>query len=195
MALEHQTHLQNLIAMTHDEVDLALSSGRTNTDREYITNKNNKNNKKEYKNKKANQDTESPGNGLQTQIRAACEPLVRALLFVREAPLTAPVSGTSGFEAQFAARGPRDHRGRSLRQLDLKHRLLRYPCSYTIYSPAFDGLPAAAKTVIFRRLWEVLSGRDHGPEFVHLSPADRKAVLAILRDTKPDFAAQTGAQR
>ena len=66
------------------------------------------------------------------------------LLFIDEAPLPGPVHGTSGFAEKFAAKGPFDRRGRSLRQLDLRTRLLRYPCSYMIYSQAFDSLPRAS---------------------------------------------------
>ena len=38
---------------------------------------------------------------------------------------------------------------------------------------------------MLRRLWEVLSGADTSNPFAHLSAADRAAVLAILRETKP----------
>ena len=38
------------------------------------------------------------------------------LLFIDEPPLTASVRGTSGFSEKFAAIGPRDGKGRSLRQ-------------------------------------------------------------------------------
>ncbi len=71
--------------------------------------------------------------------------LVNYLLFADEPPLPNPVEGTSGFSQKFTALGPRDSKGRSLRDLDLKTRLMRYPCSYMIYSPAFDGLPAGTK--------------------------------------------------
>ena len=64
---------------------------------------------------------------------------------------------------------------------------MRYPCSYLIYSPVFDALPAAAKDAIYQRLSDVLSGRERDPRYVRLSPADRQAVLEILRDTKKDF--------
>lgn len=37
----------------------------------------------------------------------------------------------------------------------------------------------------YQRLYEVLSGKDQNPKFAHLSAADRRAVLEILRDTKP----------
>jgi hypothetical protein len=83
--------------------------------------------------------------------------------------------------------GPRDHQGRSLRDLDLTHRLLRYPCSYMIYSAAFDALPADAKDAIYKRMWQVLSGDDQGQKYSRLTLADRRAVVEILRDTKKDL--------
>jgi hypothetical protein len=109
------------------------------------------------------------------------------LLFVDEAPLTSKLRGTSGFAGKFAAQGPRDTRGRSLRQLDLEHRLLRYPCSYMIYSEAFDALPAGTKDAIYRRMWQILSGEDRDAKYARLSSADRRAIVEILRETKPDF--------
>jgi len=81
--------------------------------------------------------------------------------------------------------GPRDGKGRSLRDLDLERRLFRYPCSYLIYSPAFDALPGEVKEHIYRRLWEVLTGRDTGKEFSRLSADDRKNIWEILTATKP----------
>ena len=60
---------------------------------------------------------------------------------------------------------------------------MRYPCSYTIYSEAFDALPTAAKDAIYARMSEILSGRDKSAKYARLSPADRRAVVEILRDT------------
>ena len=87
----------------------------------------------------------------------------------------------------FAAEGPRDAEGRSLRQLDLKQRLMRYPCSYMIYSPAFDALPQDLKAAIYDRMWIILSGRDRGAKYTKLSLADRQAIVEILRATKRDL--------
>jgi hypothetical protein len=120
---------------------------------------------------------------------AAIDRLVRAMLFVREAPLAGPVHGTSAFATEFAARGPRDAHGRSLRDLDLTDRLFRYPVSYLIYSPAFDALPPAIKTAIYHRIAAALSGTDRRPAFAQLPAPAREAALEILRSTKPDFAA------
>src|SRR6185295_19801164 len=66
-------------------------------------------------------------------LRDAVNELVDYLLFVDEAPITAPIKGTTSFAETFAAQGPADSRGRSLRHLDLVHRVQRYPCSYMIY--------------------------------------------------------------
>jgi hypothetical protein len=120
---------------------------------------------------------------------AEARDVVDYLLFVDEVPLPSPVKGTSKFAEMFAAQGPRDTRGRSLRQLDLEHRIMRYPCSFMVYSPAFEGLPQPARDAIYRRLWQVLSGGDAAAKYARLSPADRKAILEILRDTKPDLPA------
>ena len=121
--------------------------------------------------------------GAMESIAAEALELVDYLLFVDEAPLNG-VEGTSGFAARFASQGPRDRKGRSLRDLDLGTRLMRYPLSYMIYSDAFDALPADARDSIYRRLWQVLSGRDRSSRYAHLSDADRRAIREILRDTK-----------
>jgi hypothetical protein len=120
-----------------------------------------------------------------SRIKNAGEPLVKYLLFSGEAKLTDRVAGTSGFAAEFAARGPRDRQGRSLREFDLERRLFKYPLSYLIYSRSFDALPAPVKDYVWRRLWEVLSGEDTSADFAHLTATDRRAILEILRDTKP----------
>jgi hypothetical protein len=122
--------------------------------------------------------------GITRRIHAACEPLVEYLLFSEEAPLSGEVTGTSAFAKEFAARGPFDRNRRTLRELDLKSRLFRHPMSYLVYSRAFEGLPAEARDRVHLRLWEVLTGKDRSKPFAHLSAADRRAVLEILRDTK-----------
>ena len=113
--------------------------------------------------------------------------LVDYMLFVDEAPIASKLQGTSGFAEAFNSRGPRDGKGRSLRQLDLSTRLLRYPCSYMIYSAQFDRLPAEAKAAIYQRLWAVLSGKEKDARYRRLSADDRRAIIEILRDTKSDL--------
>ena len=122
-----------------------------------------------------------------TRIQSAGNDLVKYLLFSGEASLTAKLRGTSLFADEFAARGPRDLQGRSLRDFDLERRLFKYPCSYLIYSRSFDGLPREMKAFVYRRLWEVLNGTDQSKDFSHLSDTDRSAIREILIATKPDL--------
>ena len=120
-------------------------------------------------------------------VRDAAMDLVDYLLFVDEEPLPGRIRGSSQFAEMFSARTPRDSQGRSLYQLDLERRLLRYRCSYMIYTPAFDALPAGAKDAAFRRMWEVLSGQVAAAPYDRLPRAERQAIVEILRETKPDL--------
>ncbi len=122
-----------------------------------------------------------------SRIRAACEPLVQYLLMCEEAALEAPICGTTEFADEFAARGPHDALGRSLREFDLNRRLFKYPLSYLIYTPSFDALPREALDYVHRRLWDVLSGKTTGPEYAHLSLADRRAIAEIVQATKSNL--------
>jgi hypothetical protein len=104
------------------------------------------------------------------------------LVFADESPLPGAVEGGSAFAEKFAAAGPRDAKGRSLRDFGRQGRLMRYPCSYMIYSDAFAALPEGAKAAVYLRMWKVLGERE--------SSEDRKAVAEILGDTKqglPEF--------
>jgi hypothetical protein len=123
-------------------------------------------------------------------VKRVGERLVKAMLFAGEARLTSPVVGTTTFTTEFAAQGPRDRKGRSLRDFDLQHRLFRYPLSYLIYSDSFNALPPPVKQYVYRRVREVLDGQAKDSEFSDLSTNDGAAILAILEDTKPDFTAR-----
>ncbi len=125
-----------------------------------------------------------------TMMSGIATEVVDYLLFIDEARLTEQVRGSSTFAQRFSNTGPKDRQGRSLHELDLNRRLMTYPCSYLIYSPAFDALPPAAKDPIYKRLWEVLSGEERGERYRSaLSLADRQAIIEILRDTKSDLPA------
>ncbi|MEQ1727067.1 MAG: hypothetical protein ABL982_01695 [Vicinamibacterales bacterium] len=121
-------------------------------------------------------------------LRGVAAEVVDYMLFVGEAPLPPnAVNGRSPFAGWMSAKGPRDRRGRSLYELDLRSRLMRFPCSYLIYSPAFDALPSLVKAPIYRQLWHVLSGEAREVRYRALSLADRRAIVDILKDTKPDL--------
>jgi hypothetical protein len=115
-------------------------------------------------------------------LQSAIDGFLKYALFVEEAELTAPVAGTSSFAQQFAALGPKDSKSRSLREFDLRTRLFKYPCSFLIYSEAFDELPGPLKEAIYKRLHDALTGEEEEFESI---PAERKvAVLQILKETK-----------
>jgi hypothetical protein len=120
------------------------------------------------------------------RVMDGIEELVDYLMFVDEAPLAGPIQSTSGFVDKFKGQGPRATDGRSLRDFDLRRRLMRYPCSYMIYSAGFNGLPSKAKDAIYRRVWEMLSRPPTG-KYRRLSIEDRQSVIEILRETKDDL--------
>jgi hypothetical protein len=119
------------------------------------------------------------------------EPLLDAMLFVDAADISR-IGGNSGFDKWFEAQGPKDARGRSLRDLDLTTRIFKYPFSYLVYSSAFDALPDAAREYLYKRLDAILSGRDASAKYAGLTAADRRAVLEILSATDPAFARSAG---
>jgi hypothetical protein len=111
------------------------------------------------------------------------------LLFVGEAPASVPLTAPQRFAEHLESATPKDRQGRSFGQLDLGRRLLRYPCSYMVYSEAFDGLSPPVKEAVYRRMLDILSGSDARTKYARLTADDRRAVLEILRDTKLDFPA------
>jgi hypothetical protein len=119
------------------------------------------------------------------ELDAEIDEMAGYMLFADEEPLKEPVAGVSSFTKTFPQRGPRDAKGRSLRDFDLKKRLFKYPLSYMIYSAAFDNLPEMARDRVYRRLYDVLTGKDESKTFAHLSADDRRAILEIVRATKP----------
>jgi hypothetical protein len=121
------------------------------------------------------------------KLDAAIEDMVGYMLFVDEASFADTVKGVSTFTKTFPERGPKDKQGRSLRDFDLQKRLFKYPLSYMIYTKAFDALPDWARTRIYQRLYDVLSGKDTSSKFARLSSDDRQNVMEILRATKPNL--------
>ncbi|HEX4137795.1 MAG TPA: hypothetical protein VHY84_24510 [Bryobacteraceae bacterium] len=124
------------------------------------------------------------------RIDGDIDALVTYMLFADEAKIYEPIQGVSTFTTTFPERGPRDKQGRSLRDFDLHTRMFRYPLSYMIYSETFDAMPDLVREKIYRRLYDVLTGKDQSKTFARLSEADRRAIFEILLETKrglPDY--------
>jgi hypothetical protein len=119
------------------------------------------------------------------ELRRLADELADYLLFLEEVPPPAQLTPRPGFAAQFMAKGPRDPRGRSLRELDLTTRLLTHACSYMVHSPAFDALTPAGRQAVYRRMRDLLN--DDSPLAARRSAAERQAIDEILRATKPDW--------
>jgi len=118
------------------------------------------------------------------RIAEAADALADYMLFVDEAKIPGGgIEGSSGFAEKFSAQGPRDAKGRSLRELDLKTRLQKYPLSYMIYSPAFQGMPDAPKNLVMGKIERVLSGEINDPKYAHLTPQLRAEIREILQST------------
>jgi hypothetical protein len=162
LIFEHQTRMHNLLTQANYETRLALAR---------------------------NGQSAGLSDESRARIEQAGERLLEYMLFRREALLEGPVEGTTRFVVEFARGGPRDSHGRSLRELQLKTRLFRYPCSYLVYSAAFDGLPQEMKNYLWMRLEEILNGREPTEPYASMAASDRTAVLEILRDTKLEFKA------
>jgi hypothetical protein len=168
MVLEHQTEMHNLIGRAALLTRCALYEQTA-------------------LNKELGKPLDERWDSVTSRIKHAGDYLVKYMLMSGEVELTEKVEGTSEFARDFSKHGPRDKKGRSLRDLDLKRRLFTYPCSYLIYSAAFDGLPDPVKDHVLLRLWEVLTGKDTGKDFAHLNADDRSAILEILVETKPSL--------
>lgn len=173
MLLEHQSQMHNYIARLSMETRIARHYDRgINVALERP------------------EDTISPSTG--RRVASAVEDLVRYMLFADEQPLPAPVSDKSAFVDYFVSQDnpayQQDSKGRSLYQLDLEKRLLRYPCSYLIYSDAIDALPPLALSSLRKRLAEILTSDSRIVEgFDNLDLDTRRAILEILSETKPGF--------
>lgn len=163
LVLAHQTQMHNLITLTNYKTRIALHASNAAVD-------------------------DALPDGVRGQFERPAEQLLRYLLFANEAALPGldakQIVASSSFARSFAKRGPRDSKGRSLRDFDLTNRLFRYPCSYLIYSESFDALPEPAKSYVYHRLFQVLTDQDQSSDFARLSSADRRAVLEILLATK-----------
>jgi len=160
MTLEHQTRMTNLMTRIGWDARIALREGKGDLDA-----------------------------AARARINGEIEEMIGYMLFADEEPLKQPVAGVSTFTKTFSARGPRDAKGRSLRDFDLQKRLFRYPLSYMVYSAAFDGMPDIVRERVYQRLYDVLTGKDKSATFAGISPTDRQAVFEILRATKPNLPA------
>lgn len=168
LVLEHQTQMHNLIARATMEARTAAHYDRGI-------------------NEALGRPIDFVSESTTRRIQSVSEALVRYMLFADEVELSNPICGTSKFADQFVASAKHDKQGRSLRELDLEHHLLKHPCSYLIYSDAFDRMPQPVMDYVKRRVTEVLTAQKVPAGYERLTDGQRAAIVEILRDTKPGF--------
>ena len=110
--------------------------------------------------------------------------LARYFLFADEAPLPPGVQASAEYGAAFAA-NRRAVGGAALKDLDLQTRLLKYRCSYMIYTPAFTGLPEDLRVATLGEIARAL--RTSAPEYAYLPATEKGTLRAILTATVPGF--------
>ena len=116
--------------------------------------------------------------------------LLRYLTFAEEAPMGGQqTAGGEEYLKAFQANRRETADGRSLKDLDMKDRLLKHRVSWMIYSKAFDGMPLAARQEVYHQLHQILNAPTAPEGFEHLEAAEKKALAEILRETKPELAA------
>ncbi len=125
--------------------------------------------------------------GSRQELETAATALARYLLFADEVPLPpGGIAGDAAFKADFA-RGRKAWNGVSLRDLDLRSRLLAHRCSYMIYSSLFEGLPGAMKSRVFAHLRAALAADGPSVEGAHLPAAERAVLRDLLAATVPGY--------
>lgn len=118
----------------------------------------------------------------------ASEKVMNALFFQKEAPLPeGGIQGNAAFPAAFAASAVKTKAGQSLKELDLNTRLLKRRCSYLIYGTTFRNLCPPFKKRLIASIRQVLEGKDAAHRYEHLTADERAEILAILKETHPDF--------
>jgi len=168
MLLEHQTQFHNFVAKASYTARQALHH-------------------QDEMNKLFGRPKEFRSDSTNRRMNSAAEKLVEYMFFCGEFELASPVNGSAKFKTEFESQGVRTEAGLSLRDLDLKTRLLKYPCSYLVYTESFNSMPDSMMDIVKKRMLEILSNQDQGESFSHLSIGDRRNILEILNETHPQF--------
>jgi hypothetical protein len=110
--------------------------------------------------------------------------LVRYILFADEAKLPSPVHGDETYVRDFTTGKKATAAGLSLRDLDLKTRLLKHRCSYLIYSSLWDGMHPFIKQSVEAKLWRALQENSPDPAFAYLPATEKRVIRQIIKETR-----------
>ena len=124
-------------------------------------------------------------------LETELDDLMGYLLFAQEAPLPpGGITGDPAFRTAFA-RNRKPVGGHSLKDLDLRTRLLRFRCSYLVHAEFFGSLDADLRRRILRDLDRALeptmvTGKKNAASR-HLGDDEAAVIRGILRATVPGF--------
>lgn len=118
-------------------------------------------------------------------LNGPVDSFVSYILFAEETELPGKVEGNLEYQKWFQDQGPKDSKGRSFRQFNLDTRLFEYPCSFLVYSEAFEKMEPLLKEKVMKRMWDVLSGKEKKEPFSNIPKSRRRAITEILIETLP----------
>jgi len=110
--------------------------------------------------------------------------IVEYALFSDEAPLPKPISyENSAFAKDF------QNKGDSLRQFNLKDRLMERRCSYMIGSLSFQGLPEELKDAVFSKIKTAMTvpRSKLTAKFSYFGETERKEINEVLKARFPQY--------
>jgi hypothetical protein len=117
-------------------------------------------------------------------VEKHAEELARYILFVDEAKL--PQEGIGGdpeFVRDFLRNKRQASTGASLKDLDLRTRMLRHRCSYMLYTDSWQKLPQVLKDRVYYKMAEGLRDVNPNAAFNHLPSDEKRAIRNILKET------------
>ena len=166
LLLGHQTQVHNLLA------DLTIKTRRALHDQKVMD--------------ELLQRTAPLSASTKSRIRHASDKVLKAMFFADEIDLPRIDLSKSDFAKRFNERGPADSEGRSLYQLEMNGRLLRYPLSYLVYSDTFAELPPEALDYLWDEMERILDSKGERSGYENLSRKDKSAIKEILLATHPE---------
>ena len=120
----------------------------------------------------------------------AANEILEYMLFENELSIKGmEIRGKKEFNKAFSYTAPKTKDGKSLSELTFENSMVKYPCSWLIYSDSFKGLPVELKELVLQRLINILTGAEVPDKFIHLRK-QRQEIHSILLETHPEYAAE-----
>ncbi len=165
LILGHQTQLHTLMA------DLTIKTRRALHDQKIMD--------------ELLQRDEPLSDSTRSRIKHAADKVLKCMFFVEEIDLPKIDMAGSVFSKNFTQRSPKDSQDRSLFELQMDGRMLRYPFSYLIYSDTFNNLPPEALNYIWAEIERILAPTERREGYERLSRRNKITIREILLETHP----------